>query len=264
MKAVQNSLYQMIYCTTKTPNIFKSGRVLCSIVIGGAWYKVYHPSSIRALTFRGKTMANRSVLNLLDQIDYLFRDWVLKEHSWGAIMHAARSCTLLDQPTQATSCTNTYIIAMETIAFQACMNLLIGNGSHGIGVYIPLFQGMYIYTCDVSSWSIVAYVLHIFTYHIIPCVHAYLLTTNVNGRPIAGHYLHLLHVIISWVSFTSVDPSGDDGRGRREAWWTLHEQPPNTVAGESGFSALYSRGNPLAYITLELGLHIIEAKLHIN
>ena len=74
MKAVQNSLYQMIYCTTKTPNIFKSGRVLCSIVMGGAWYKVYHPSSIRALTFRGKTMANRSVLNLLDKIDHLFRD----------------------------------------------------------------------------------------------------------------------------------------------------------------------------------------------
>ena len=41
----------------------------------------------------------------------------------------------------------------------------------------------------------------------IPRVHAYLLTTNINSSPIAGHYLHVLHVIISWVSFTPVDPS---------------------------------------------------------
>ena len=88
----------------------------------------------------------------------------------------------------------------------------------------------------------------------IPRLHAYLLTTNFNGSPIAGHCLHVPDIIISWVSFTPVDPSWDDGRSRREAGWTLHEQPPNAVTGESGFIASYSRGNPLAHITLEFGL----------
>ena len=123
-------------------------------------------------------------------------------------------------------------------------------------LYTPIY-----YICIGDTFpSSVSYLLY--TYCQIsytPCVHAYLLTTNCNGSPTAGHFLHVLHVIISWVSFTPVDPSWDDGRGRREAGWTLHEQPPNAVTGESGISALYSRGNPLAYITLELGLHIVEA-----
>ena len=119
---------------------------------------------------------------------------------------------------------------------------------------------IYIYTpfkCGIH----IAYV----TYHIIiPFVHAYLLTTNFNGSPTAGHFLHVPDVLIGWVPFTPVDPSCDDSRGRREAGWTLQEQPPNAVAGESGIIVSYSRGNPLAYIALELGLHIINAKSHLN
>ena len=121
---------------------------------------------------------------------------------------------------------------------------------------------IYYYILYMYWWCIPFKCVILITYRqrsYTPCVHAYLLTTNINSSPTAGHFLHVLHVIISWVSFTPVDPSWDDGRGRREAGWTLHEQPPNAVTGESGISASYSRGNPLAYITLELGLHIIEA-----
>ena len=114
-----------------------------------------------------------------------------------------------------------------------------------------------------KSSSSVAYITYCHTSY-IPCVQAYLLTTNFNGSSTAGHFLHVPDILIGWVPITPENPSWDDGRGRREAGWTLHEQPPNAVAGESGSIASCSRVNPLAYIALELGLHIINAKSHLN
>ena len=161
-------------------------------------------------------------------------------------------------PTHVTSYANVYIVTLETMVCQA-WNSFLGMVLTVLVFYTTLSRDVLVIN------PLVEYTLHIvITHHNYITVYAYLLTTNINGSPTAGHFLHVLYIIISWVPFTPVDPSWDDGRGRREAGWTLHEQPPNAVAGESGFSALYSRGNPLAYITLELGLPIMNAKSYIN
>ena len=82
----------------------------------------------------------------------------------------------------------------------------------------------------------------------------YLLSANVNGSFALNHFLQALDVLAGWVPFAPIDPTRDDSRGRREASWTLNEQPPHVVAGEGRLRFAYSRLNPLAYITLESSL----------
>ena len=104
---------------------------------------------------------------------------------------------------------------------------------------------MYMYVClTATPYSMLRYIL---------C--AYLLRAKFNGSALVCHKLHAFDVFTGRVPLTPVDPAGNDGRGRRETRWTLHEQPPHEVVGEGGIRFLYSRDNLLTHFTLEVSLH---------